>query len=105
MTDAVLIRETDREPAWIERPYMARAEGYGERLDRMLSRVALAVMSRNGFDDKSRFTGFFDRHFNQKWAKGDFGLNGFEFRTRSGEMIREPEFQKMMDDPEKYLEP
>ena len=40
-----------------------------------------------------------------QWAKGDFGLNGFEFCSRSGEMIREPEFQKMIDNPNQHMEP
>ena len=57
-------------------------------------------MSRNGFDDKSRFNDFFDR----KNMRSLFGLNGYVFRTHRGEMIRESELQKMLDDPEKYLE-
>lgn len=99
-TDAVLLRTDDTEPAWIEGMIWAEKK-YGGALDETLSRIAAKIMSRNGFDDKSRFKDFFDR----KNVRSDFGLNGFAFRTRTGETIREPDFQKMIDDPEKYLEP
>lgn len=100
-TDAVLLRVDDSEPAWITRKDFAWSEKkYGEALDEMLAHVTAKIMSRTGFDDKSRFLDFIDR----KTVRGDFGLHGFVFCTRTGEMIREPEFQKMMDDPQKYLE-
>lgn len=99
-TDAVLLRTDDPNPASIEGMIWAEKK-YGGALDGTLSRIAAKIMSRNGFDDKSRFKDFFDR----KNVRSDFGLNGFVFQTRTGETIREPEFQKMIDDPEKYLEP
>jgi hypothetical protein len=100
-TDAVLLSEEYREPTWIERAYMKRAEEYGTALDATLARATSAIFSRTGFDDKSRFGQFFD----PKKICGTFGLLGFGFRARTGEMIREPEFQKMMDNPSEYLEP
>ena len=99
-TDAVLLRTSNLEPAWIE-GMMSAEQKYGAALDATLSRLTAKIMSRNGFDDKSRFADFLDR----KSARGTFGLYGFTFHTRSGEPIREPDFQRMMDDPEKYLEP
>ncbi len=104
-TDVVLLTTEKNAPVWIERAYMKKAEDYGYRLDETLSRMTGSIMSRNGFDDKSRFAKFFDQYFCRKEIRSSFGLAGFSFRARTGEMIREPEVQKMMDDPEKYLEP
>ncbi len=103
-TDAVLLRSDNPEPARIDGILLAE-QRYGAMLDRMLSRITAQILSRNGFDDKSRFTKFFDEHFSRKMIRQDFGMYGFTFRTGTGEAIREPELQKMMDDPEKYLEP
>lgn len=99
-TDAVLLSEEYQEPMWIERAYMKRAEEYGKSLDETLAHVTSAIFSRTGFDDKSRFGQFFD----PKTICGTFGLLGFGFRARTGEMIRESEFQKMMDNPSEYLD-
>ena len=99
-TDAVLLSEEYPEPMWIERAYMKRAEEYGSALDATLNSVTSKIFSRTGFDDKSRFGQFFD----PKKICGTFGLLGFGFRARTGEMIREPEFQKMMDNPSEYLD-
>lgn len=97
-TDAVLLRTDDPEPAWVEGMIWAEQK-YGGALDGMLSRLTEKIMSRNGFDDRTRFMDFLDK----KNMRSNFGLSGFVFRTRAGETIREPEFQRMMDDPEKYL--
>lgn len=103
-TDAVLLRTNDLEPAWINSMIHAE-ERFGGMLDATLSRITEEIMSRNGFDDKSRFARFFDENFSRKEIRSRFGLYGFTFSTQTGEKLWEPDVQKMHDDPEKYLEP
>jgi hypothetical protein len=102
-TDAVLLRTDDPEPGWIDGVILAEQK-YGGALDATLSRVTASILSRNGYDDRSRFTKFFDEYFVRKRIRGDFGLFGFVFRTRTGELICEPEVQRMHDEPDKYLD-
>jgi len=97
-TDAVLLRTDDPEPAWIDGMIWAETK-YRGALDGMLSRLTEKIMSRNGFDDRPRFMDFLDK----KALRSNFGFSGFVFRTHAGEAIREPDFQKMMDEPDKYL--
>jgi len=98
-TNAVLLRTDDPEPAWIDGVVVAEQK-YGGMLDGTLSRLTEKIMSRNGFDDRPRFVDFLDK----KTMRSNFGLYGFAFRTRTGEILRENDFQKMMDEPDKYLD-